>query len=113
MSPHLFLRATCMYDQENLKQPADGVLLLVAIADAGMLDVAACESKEIIVVRDDDAPLGESVRDLIFVGGPKQARLDGAGHVHAVASQPNGNRCPNTLVKMIPNHHRRVCPIRN
>jgi hypothetical protein len=30
-----------------------------------------------------------------------------------VASEPNGDRRPDTLVKMVPNHHRRLCPIRS
>ena len=60
-----------MYDQQNLEQSANGVLLLVAVADASMLEAAAGESKEIIIMRNYHAFLRESVRNVIFVGSPK------------------------------------------
>jgi hypothetical protein len=101
------LRAALVYDQERLKQLPDGVFLLVAVADAGMFDAAICESQKIIVIRDDDASFSQSVRDVIFVSGPQQTRLYRGGHVHAVASESNGDRGPNTFVKMIPNHRGR------
>jgi hypothetical protein len=59
-----------MDKQQHLKQSADSVLLLVAVANARMLDAAACENQEIVVMGDDDASMGESVRELIFVGRP-------------------------------------------
>jgi hypothetical protein len=68
VASHLIRRAALMDEQQHLQQSADGVLLLVAVTNAGMLDAAACENEEIVVMGDDDAPMGESVRDLIFVG---------------------------------------------
>ena len=100
-----------MDDEQNLKQFANGMLLLVAIANSRVLDAATCERKEIIVMSDDYAVLSESVSDVIFVGGPKQAHLHRGGHVHAVASEANGDGGPNTLVKMISNHHWRPCQV--
>ena len=70
VAPHLIRRAALMDEQQHLQRPPDGVLLLVAVANAGMLDAAACENEEIVVMGDDDAPVGQSVRDVIFVGSP-------------------------------------------
>jgi hypothetical protein len=80
------------------------VFLLVAVADATMFNARGCESQKIIVMCDDDSSFSQSARDVFFVSVPQQTRVDRRGHVHAVASEPNGNRGPHTLVKMKPNH---------
>jgi hypothetical protein len=102
-----------MNEQKHLQQPANGVLLLMAVANASMLDAARCKGKKVIVVCDDDASFPESVGDVICVGRPEQVRLDGGLNVHAMASESNSDCRPYTLVKMIPNHHGHLCWLGN
>jgi len=101
---HLIRRAALMDKQQHLQQSANGVLLLVAVANAGMLNPAACKNKEVVVMGDDDALMRESVRDVIFVGSTQEGGFGGSCHVHSMASKADGDRRPDALVKMIPDH---------
>jgi len=109
VAAHLIRRTALMDEQQHLQQPPNGVLLLVAVTNAGMLDAPTCENKKIVVMGDDDSLLGESVRDVIFVASPQQCRFGSRCHVHPVTSKTNGEHRPNTFVKMIPDHPNRPC----
>ncbi len=111
MAVHVLRRAAFMHDEQRSKQCTDRVLLLMAITDTRMFDAAGCQTKEIVVVCDDDATLSECVGDLLLIRDSTQTGLCGGGDVHTVTSEPYGDGGANTLVKMKANHHRHPCQI--
>ena len=107
MSPHLLLGAAPVDKQKQLQKLPDGVLLLMAVADAGVFRATRCQGDEIIVMCDENAAVGKGEGKLLFIGGTDQPGFDRGGDVDAVAAKPYRNRGTDAFIQMVSNHRGR------
>ena len=60
---------------------ANGTALLPAVGDARMPNACGVEAEEVVVLGEDDTPLGESEGHMPFVGGLEESCVSRGGYV--------------------------------